>query len=109
MNRLPRKRFTPLGDLLDGVLEQALPETDGLRARLAAEAFHSAAGPAVAGRCTVLGIKGDILQVSVDTPRWRNELQRLSADYLRRVNETLLPSFRLTGFRFLGPQKKRKP
>lgn len=109
MNRLPRKKFAPLGDLLDGVLEQALPEDGGLRARLAAEAFVSVAGPAVAGRCTVLGIEGDVLLVAVDTPRWRNELQRLSADYLRQVNGLLLPSLRLGRLRFLDPQKKREP
>ncbi len=95
-----RKRFTPLGDLLDGLLEEALPEDSGLRARLSAEAFLRAAGPTVAGRCRILGLEGDRLRVKVDTPRWRRELERMGKHYLRRVNDDLPASLRLTGIRF---------
>ncbi len=109
MSSVRRRKFVPLGDLLGGILEQALPEDRGLRAQLAAEAFLRLAGPVVAGRCRILGLEGDTLRVTVSVPRWHKELQQLAGDYLRRVNDELPPSLRLAAIRFLGPQKKREP
>jgi len=96
-------RFTELGDLLGGVLEEALPDDPGLRARLAAEAFLESAGPAVAGRCRVKGLEGDVLLVAVETPRWRRELQRMGRECLRQVNGRLPRSLALTAIRFTDP------
>lgn len=110
-----RRKFTPLGDLLDGVLEQTLPEDRGLRVELATEAFLRVAGPVVAGRCRILGLDGDTLRVAVDMPRWQLQLERMAGEYLQRVNGFLLPPLRLSAIRFLvrpsagSPQKKREP
>jgi len=96
-----RRKFTPLGELLDGVLEEALPDDRGLRSRLAAEAFLKVAGPAVAGHCRVLGLDGNVLRVAVSTPHWHKELQRMGTAYLHRVNSELPPPFKLWAIRFL--------
>ncbi len=98
-----RRKFIPLGDLLDGILTQSLPDDQGFRARLVSETFLRLAGPAVAGRCRVLGLRGDVLRVAVDTPRWQLELERMAGDWLRRLNAELPAPLRLGGIRFLGP------
>jgi hypothetical protein len=103
------RKFIRLGELLDDIVAQSLPDDPGLRARLASLVFLRLAGPAVAGRCRIIGLHGDELRVAVDTPRWQQELERLAGDYLRRVNSELPPPLRLAGIRFLRPQKKRKP
>lgn len=109
MSTSRRKRFIPLGDLLGGILEEALPEDRELHSRLAAEAFLRLAGPVVAGHCRVLGLDGEILRVSVSTLRWQKELERMGGDYLRRINGELPRPLRLDGIRFTCAQKKRKP
>ncbi len=100
MTRERLKRFTPLGDLLDGLLEEAMPDDPELRARVAAEAFQAAAGAAVAGRCRVLGLAGGVLQVAVETPRWQGELQRMGREILQRVNDALPSKARLSAIEF---------
>jgi len=104
-----RKWFVPLGDLLGRILEEALPKDREFRSRLAAEAFVRLAGPVVAGHCRVLGLDGDTLRVSVSTPRWQEELQRMGGGYLRRVNDELPRPLRLAAIRFSCEQKKREP
>jgi len=104
-----RRKFTPLGELLDGLLEESLPDDPALRARLAAEAFARVVGPAVARRCRVRGLKNGVLLVVVETPRWQGELERIAADCLRRLNAELPPRLVLAGIRFSCPQKKREP
>jgi len=109
MSASRRKRFIPLGDLLGGILEEAIPEDRELRSRLAAETFLRLAGPVVAGHCRILGLQGDILRISVSTARWQKELERMGGDYLRRVNGELPRPFRLAGIHFTRTQKKREP
>jgi len=94
------KRLTPLGDLLDGLLEEAMPDHPDLRESLAAGAFLSAVGPAVAGRCRVLGLAGGVLSVAVMSQRWQGELQRMGGDILGRVNAALPSRARLSAIDF---------
>ena len=108
MNDGRRRKFTPIGELLDGLLEQSLPGDRALRARLAAETFLRVVGPPVARHCRVGGLSSGVLQVEVETPRWRRELELMSGDCLRRVNDELPPPLRLTGLEFRDQVKKKR-
>jgi len=101
MNDGRRRAFTPIGDLLDDLVQEALPGDPAIQARQAAEAFCRVVGPAVARRCRVDGLVDGILQVAVETPRWQLELQRMAADCLRKVNEDLPESLNIAGIRFI--------
>ena len=94
------RRFTPLGDLLDGVLSDVIPDDPELRKHLAIGAFRAAVGPTVADRCRVLGQQGRTLAVAVDSPRWHGELQRMAPEILRRVNDALPSPARLAAIEF---------
>lgn len=97
-----RRAFTPIGDLLDDLVEDALPGDPALRASQAAEAFRRVVGPAVARRCRVEGLKGGVLLVAAETPRWQQELERMAAHCLRRVNAELPAPLAIDGIRFTG-------
>ena len=95
-----RRRFTPVGDLVDGLLSDAMPDDPGFREQLATGAFRAVVGPAVAGHCRVLCLRGRTLAVAVSSKRWHGELQRMGPDILVRVNEALPPPVRLSAIEF---------
>jgi predicted nucleic acid-binding Zn ribbon protein len=77
-----------------------MPDDPGLREQLATEAFRSAVGPAVAGRCRVIGLRGHSLSLAVSSKRWHGELQRMGPEILDRVNEALPSRARLSAIEF---------
>jgi predicted nucleic acid-binding Zn ribbon protein len=72
--------FTPLGEVLRAWVRKA-PEP-----RRAAALWALVTGPQISRRSRVRGVAGGRLEVTVSDESWRDALQDMASDLLRRMN-----------------------
>ena len=81
-------RPTSVGDLVGTVLSDL--GLDGVaRAHRIGAAWEQAVGAQVAAHCRPLGLRGDLLEVEVDSPVWAQQLQLRKPDLLAALAREL--------------------
>jgi predicted nucleic acid-binding Zn ribbon protein len=87
MSRRPaRRKGTPtaVGDLIGQVLGDL--GLDGVaKAHQIGARWEEVVGAQVAAHCRPLGLRGDVLEVEVDSPVWSQQLQLRKPDLLRAL------------------------
>lgn len=95
----------PLAGALEQVARSSAPATTLARVQAC---WAEVAGPALAGEVRPASEKGGILTLRCESAVWAQELELLSGDLLRRLNEALSgssesPSLKGLRFRVGGP------
>jgi predicted nucleic acid-binding Zn ribbon protein len=91
MSRRPgRRRGTPtaVGDLLGQVLGE-LGLASVARAHEIGAIWESAVGAQVAAHCRPIGMRGDVLELEVDSPVWAQQLQLQKPELLAALERAL--------------------
>ena len=84
----PRKsQPEPVGALIAQVLED-LGATDGARVMQIAERWEEAVGPDIARHCRPTGLRGTVLEASVDSSVWCQQLQLQAPSILEALRST---------------------
>ncbi len=77
-------RFEAVGDLVGQVLGELGLDGVALAHRIGAE-WEAIVGPQVAAHCRPRGLRGDVLEIEVDSPVWSQQLQLRGPDLLARL------------------------
>jgi len=87
-NRGPRKsRPEAVGPLIAQVLKD-LGATDGARVLEISQRWEEAVGPEVARHCSPTGLRGSVLEASVDSSVWCQQLQLQTPAILAALRAT---------------------
>lgn len=86
--RPPNKSFTPIGQVLDSILEQCRSNSSGGIAHLA-HVWEKTIGPPIADNAKPFAVKGSLLLVHVSSSVWLHQLRFLKADLLDKLNHGL--------------------
>ena len=90
--RPPRRKGTPtqVGDLIGQVLGDLGLSGVAKAHRIGAQ-WEEVVGAQVAAHCRPLGLRGDVLEVEVDSPVWSQQLQLRKPDLLAALARILGP------------------
>lgn len=88
MSRVRKSRPEPLGALVARVLED-IGAGDGARVMRIAERWEEAVGVEIAAHCRPTALRGGILEVSVDSSVWCQELQLRGPEIIEAVRSIL--------------------
>ena len=91
--RMPKKRppndtFTPIGSVLDSILERCRQESGGGIGHLK-RVWENAVGSAIADNAKPFAVKGTLLLVHVSSSAWMHQLRFLKAELLDNLNREL--------------------
>ena len=86
--RPPNKTFTPIGQVLDSILEQCRSNSSGGIGHLA-HVWEKTVGPPIADNAKPFAVKGSLLLVHVSSSVWLHQLRFLKADLLAKLNHGL--------------------
>ncbi|NLI98495.1 DUF721 domain-containing protein [bacterium] len=104
-NKARSGRFRTLGEAAKNLLDARLGSK--LKDYEAVQAWPDAAGPKIASRCVALGIKSDILYVTVPTKVWFTELKALKKKLILNVNQRVGREV-IKDIKFITGSSKRK-
>lgn len=83
-------RMQSVGDLVGQVLGDL--GLDGVaKAHAIGSQWSEIVGPQIASHCRPLGIRGEVLELEVDSPVWSQQLQLRKVELLARLAERLGP------------------
>lgn len=88
MSRTRKSRPEPLGALVAKVLED-LGAGDSARAMRIAERWEEAVGPEIAAHCRPTALRGSVLEATVDSSVWCQELQLRGPEILEALRFAL--------------------
>jgi len=88
MSRARKGRPEPLGALVARVLED-IGAGDGARVLRIAERWESAVGAEIAAHCRPTGLRGSVLEATVDSSVWCQQLQLRSPEILAALRAAL--------------------
>jgi predicted nucleic acid-binding Zn ribbon protein len=101
-HRVNQKKFTPLGQVLDRVVQQYRPQSDQALARVW-DVWHAAVGDIIAENAQPAAFKKDILLVHVSSSAWLHHLHFMEKELIAKINQALGESrVRLLKFK-IGP------
>jgi len=86
--RLPNKTFTPIGRVLESILEQCRSSSGGGILHLA-HVWEKVVGPPISDNAKPYAVKGSLLLVHVSSSVWLHQLQFLRAELLEKLNHGL--------------------
>ena len=89
MSRTPRRKGSPtaLGDVVGQVLGD-LGLAGVAKAHRIGARWEEIVGPQVAAHCRPLGLRGDVLEIGVDSPVWSQQLQLRKPELLSALAAT---------------------
>lgn len=100
--RLPNKTFTPIGRVLESILDRCRSNSGGGIMHLA-HVWKKVVGPPITDNTRPFAVKGSLLLVHVSGSAWLHQLQFLKADLLEKLNQGL-KNDRIEDIRFkVGP------
>jgi len=88
VSRTRKSRPEPLGALVAKVLED-LGAGDSARAMRIAERWEEAVGPEIAAHCRPTALRGSVLEATVDSSVWCQELQLRGPEILEALRAVL--------------------
>ena len=86
--RLPNKTFTPIGQVLDSLLDQCRSNTSGGILHLI-QVWEKAIGPPISDNAKPFAVKGSLLLVHVSSSVWLHQLRFLKSELLIKLNQSL--------------------
>ena len=86
--RLPNKIFTPIGRVLESILDQCRSDSGGGIQHLA-HVWEKAVGPPISDNAKPFAVKGSLLLVHVSSSAWLHQLQFLKVELLEKLNDNL--------------------
>jgi predicted nucleic acid-binding Zn ribbon protein len=88
VNRPPRSRPEAIGSLVARVLED-IGASGSARVSRIAQRWEEAVGKEIARHCRPTGLRGDVLEVSVDSSVWCQQLQLRGPEILEAFRAVL--------------------
>lgn len=88
MSRTRKSRPEPIGALVARVLED-IGASDSARVLRIAERWEQAVGAGIAARCRPTALRGGLLEVSVDSSVWCQQLQLRGPEILEALRAAL--------------------
>ena len=86
--RLPNKTFTPIGRVLESILDQCRSKSSGGILHLA-HVWQNVVGPPISDNTKPFAVKGSLLLVHVSSSTWLHQLQFLKVELLEKLNHGL--------------------
>jgi predicted nucleic acid-binding Zn ribbon protein len=86
--RQPNNTFTPIGQVLESILDQCRSNSGGGILHLV-HVWEKAVGPPISDNAKPFAVKGSLLLVHVSSSAWLHQLRFLKADLLEKVNQGL--------------------
>jgi predicted nucleic acid-binding Zn ribbon protein len=86
--RPPNKTFTPIGHVLESILEQCRSESSGGIQHLI-HVWEKTVGPPIADNAQPFAVKGSLLLVHVSSSVWMHQLRFLKTELLEKLNQGL--------------------
>ena len=86
--RQPNNTFTPIGQVLDSILDQCRSETAGGILNLV-HVWEKAVGPPISDNAKPFAVKGSLLLVHVSSSAWLHQLRFLKIELLEKLNHSL--------------------
>ena len=86
--RPKRKKFVPIGEVVEKVLSQYRPVSDQALVRVW-EVWDSAVGQAIAANARPAAFKGDTLLVHVGSSTWLHHIHFLEQEMITKINQAL--------------------
>lgn len=86
--RQPNKTFTPIGKVLESILDQCRSDSGGGILHLV-QVWKKVVGPPISDNATPFAVKGSLLLVHVSSSVWLHQLQFLKAELLEKLNRGL--------------------
>lgn len=86
--RQPNNTFTPIGQVLDSILDQCRSETAGGILNLV-HVWEKAVGPPISDNAKPFAVKGSLLLVHVSSSAWLHQLRFLKIELLEKINHSL--------------------
>ena len=83
--RPPNDTFTPIGEVLDGIIDRCRSGSQGGITRLI-RVWDKVIGPPIADNARPFAIKGALLLVHVSSSAWMHQLRFLKDDLLNKLN-----------------------
>jgi len=82
-----------LGDMLDGIMEKAMPPEQVKMLKIKSE-WAQVAGADLSKVCTPVGIKNGIVEIEVNHPVWMRELRgQVKAKLIEQINQRMGENF----------------
>jgi predicted nucleic acid-binding Zn ribbon protein len=97
--RQPNPTFTPIGQVLESILDQCRSNSGGGILRLVRE-WEKAVGPPISDNAKPFAVKGSLLLVHVSSSAWLHQLRFLKAELLEKVNLGLKKNQRIEDIKF---------
>lgn len=86
--RLPNKNFTPIGRVLDSILDQCRSDSRGGILHLV-DVWEKTVGPPISDNARPFAIKKSLLLVHVSSSVWLHQLRFLKAELVDKLNQGL--------------------
>jgi len=86
--RQPSHTFTPIGQVLESILDQCRSTSGGGILQLV-HVWEKAVGPPISDNAKPFAVKGSLLLVHVSSSAWLHQLRFLKAELLEKVNHGL--------------------
>jgi predicted nucleic acid-binding Zn ribbon protein len=83
--RLPNKTFTPIGRVLESILDQCRSNSAGGILHLR-HVWENAVGTPISDNAKPFAVKGSLLLVHVSSSAWLHQLQFLKTELLDKLN-----------------------
>jgi predicted nucleic acid-binding Zn ribbon protein len=83
--RPPNSTFTPIGQVLESILDQCRSDSGGGILHLV-HVWEKAVGPPISDNAKPFAVKGSLLLVHVSSSAWLHQLRFLKAELLEKVN-----------------------
>jgi len=100
--RPPNKSFTPIGHVLESILDQCRSDSSGGILHLI-HVREKSVGPPISDNARPFAVKGSLLLIHVSSSAWMHQLRFLKADLLDKINHGL-KSQRIDDIKFkIGP------
>ena len=100
--RSPNKTFTPIGSILETILDQCRSNSGGGIEHLI-NVWEDAVGPPIAENAKPFAVKGALLLVHVSSSAWMHQLRFLKTELLDKLNRGLVGQ-RIEDIKFkIGP------
>ena len=86
--RQRNKTFTPIGRVLESILDQCRSDSGGGIMQLV-RVWEKVVGPPISDNAKPFAVKGTLLLVHVSSSAWLHQLQFLKAELLEKLNHDL--------------------
>ncbi|MBC2710385.1 MAG: DUF721 domain-containing protein [Desulfosarcina sp.] len=86
--RLPNNVFTPIGQVLESILDQCRSDSGGGILHLV-HVWETAVGPPISDNARPFAVKGSLLLVHVSSSAWLHQLRFLKTELLEKLNHGL--------------------